>query len=42
MTITTRPLTPTFGAEVSGVDLAMAPDAATATTLRDLWLKHGR
>ena len=41
MTITTRPLTPTFGAEVSGVDLAMAPDAATATTLRDLWLKHG-
>ena len=41
MTITTRPLTPTFGAEVLSVDLAMAPDAATATTLRDLWLKHG-
>ena len=40
MTITTRPLTRTFGAEVSGVDLASPLDAATAKTLRELWLKH--
>ena len=40
MTITTRPLTRTFGAEVSGVDLARPLDAATAKTLRELWLKH--
>ena len=40
MTITTRPLTRTFGAEVSGVDLASPLDAATAKTLRELWLKY--
>ena len=40
MTITTRPLTKTFGAEVTGVDLARPLDAATAKTLRELWQTH--
>ncbi len=39
-TLSTRPLTATFGAEVSGVDLAVPPDAQTASALRALWLKH--
>ncbi len=41
MAITTRPLSPTLGAEVSGVDMASALDADTAGTLRDLWRRHG-
>jgi len=40
MTITTRALTRTFGAEVSGVDLAKPLDAASANTLRELWQRH--
>jgi len=40
MTITTRALTRTFGAEVSGVDLARPLDAASANTLRELWQRH--
>ena len=41
MAITTRPLSPTLGVEVSGVDMASALDADTAGTLRDLWRRHG-
>ena len=40
MTISTRPLTTTFGAEVSGVDLSKLLDAPTAKTLRELWQKN--
>jgi taurine dioxygenase len=40
MTLSTRPLAATFGAEVSGVDLAAPLDAHTVAALRTLWLKH--
>lgn len=40
MTLLTRRLAATFGAEVSGVDLASPLDAQTAGALRELWLKH--
>ena len=41
MAITTRPLSPTLGVEVSGVDVASALDSDAAGTLRDLWRRHG-
>ena len=41
MAITTRPLSPTLGVEVSGVDMAAALDAETAGAIRDLWRRHG-
>ena len=41
MAITPRPLSPTLGVEVSGVDMASALDADTAGTLRELWRRHG-
>ena len=41
MAITTRPLSPILGVEVSGVDMASALDADTAGTLRELWRRHG-
>ena len=34
------PLSPVIGAEVSGVDLAQALDAAVLTELKDAWAKH--
>lgn len=41
MAITTRPLGPTLGVEVSGVDMAAPIDADTAGTIRELWRRHG-
>jgi len=41
MAITTRPLSPTLGVEVSGIDMAAALDAETAGAIRDLWRRHG-
>lgn len=41
MTITTRPLTPTLGVEVNGIDMTSALDADTANSIRDLWRRHG-
>lgn len=40
MTFSTRPLGTTFGAEVSGIDLAMPVDAKAAGALRALWQTH--
>ena len=40
MALSTRPLSATFGAEVSGVDLSKPQDAVTAQALRALWRKH--
>ena len=40
MTITITPLSPTIGAEVSGLDLREPLDDATVETLRQAWLDH--
>ena len=40
MNLTTRPIAPTFGAEVSGVDLSRPVDEQTANALRELWRRH--
>lgn len=39
-TLRVTPLSPVIGAEVSGVDLAQALDAAVLTELKDAWAKH--
>ena len=39
-TLRVMPLSPVIGAEVSGVDLAQALDAAVLTELKDAWAKH--
>ena len=36
-----RPLTPTLGAEIHGVDLREPLDAATVAAIRAAWLEHG-
>lgn len=41
MAITTRPLTPTLGVEVDGMDMTSTLDADTANSIRDLWRRHG-
>src|SRR6185295_1984202 len=41
MTITTRPLSPTLGIEVSGVPMASPLDSDTANSVRELWRRHG-
>lgn len=41
MAITTRPLTPTLGVEVEGMDMTSTLDADTANSIRDLWRRHG-
>ena len=40
MTLTTQPLKPHFGAEIVGVSLAEAIDAATQSQIRTLWHQH--
>jgi taurine dioxygenase len=40
MALETRPLTPTFGAEVSGVQIASDCPSETLDEVRDLWLQH--
>lgn len=37
MTLSVRPLNPTFGAEVSGIDLSQSQDASTVRELAGLW-----
>ena len=39
-TLRVTPLSPVIGAEVSGVDLTQALDAAVLTELKDAWAKH--
>ena len=39
-TITITPLHPVIGAEIGGVDLSKAPDAATIETIRQAWYDH--
>ena len=39
-TLRVTPLSPVIGAEVSGVDLTQALDAAVLTGLKDAWAKH--
>ncbi len=39
-TLRVTPLSPVIGAEVSGVDLAQALDAAVLTELKDAWAQH--
>lgn len=41
MTLDVRPLTPTIGAEIFGVDLRVDLDATTVAALRRAWLEHG-
>jgi len=41
MTFATRPLSPTFGAEVSGVDMSRPVDAEAVRSLQELWRRHG-
>jgi len=40
MTLDLRPLSATLGAEVCGIDLRQALDAATAQAIRDAWEQH--
>ena len=35
-----KPLSPSIGAEVTGLDLSGPLDAGTVAALRDLWLDH--
>lgn len=39
--LTTRPLTPGFGAEIIGVDLGQPFDEATAKAIHDIWIQAG-
>lgn len=41
MTITTRPLSPTLGVEVNGIEMTSALDVDTTNSIRDLWRRHG-
>lgn len=40
-TLSIRPLTPGFGAEIEGVDLSRPLDAATAEAIRNTWIEKG-
>lgn len=40
MSFEVRPLTPSFGAEVRGVDLARDHDPASVAAIRELWHRH--
>ena len=39
--LTVRALTPSFGAEIQGVDLTRPLDEATAQAIRDIWIEAG-